>query len=117
MEQFMTSAELVKKRCAPCDEQLPLLSVPRIAEFVNQLHPDWQVSADSTMLQRRFVFKGFAKATYLVNLCIWLADREGHHPDVTFGWGYCVVCLSTHDVRGLTENDFIWAAHLDALTQ
>ncbi|MFK8082391.1 MAG: 4a-hydroxytetrahydrobiopterin dehydratase [Granulosicoccus sp.] len=111
------STKLSEKRCAPCNGQVPLLPNPRIVELTRQLHDDWLVSDDSTLLQRKFLFKGFAKATYLVNLCVWLADREGHHPDVTFGWGYCHVSLSTHDVGGLTENDFIWAAHLDALTQ
>jgi len=96
---------------------MPLLSHEQIADLINELHTDWQLTADSTSLQRRFIFKGYAKASYLANLCMWLADREGHHPDVLFGWGYCQVSLSTHDVSGLTENDFIWAARLDALTQ
>ncbi|MFK7859781.1 MAG: 4a-hydroxytetrahydrobiopterin dehydratase [Granulosicoccus sp.] len=113
----MTSTRLSCKHCAPCHGQIELLPVHRVNELVNELHADWRVSDDSTSLQRKFVFKGFAKATYLVNLCIWLADREGHHPDVTFGWGYCQIALSTHDVHGLTENDFIWAARLDTLIQ
>ncbi|MFK7993927.1 MAG: 4a-hydroxytetrahydrobiopterin dehydratase [Granulosicoccus sp.] len=111
----MAPTELSGKHCASCDGKIPRLSNRDIAEFLDELHADWQLSAESTSLHRRFVFKGFAKATYLVNLCIWLADREGHHPDIGFGWGYCEISLSTHDVGGLTENDFIWAARLDAL--
>lgn len=109
--------ELANKHCAPCNGLIPLLSVQQIDKYAKQLHSDWQLSDDSTSLQRKFAFKGFAKATYLANLCIWLADREGHHPDIAFGWGYCHVSLTTHDVSGLTENDFIWAARLDDLTQ
>jgi 4a-hydroxytetrahydrobiopterin dehydratase len=45
-----------------------------------------------------------------------LAEREGHHPDVTFGWGYCTVSFFTHKIKGLHENDFIMAAKVDALT-
>lgn len=111
----MTNSELSHKHCAPCDGQMPLLSPQEIDEFSQQLHSDWQLSANSAVLSRSFRFKGFAKATYLANLCAWLADREGHHPDVSFGWGYCNVTITTHDVNGLTENDFIWASRLDAL--
>jgi len=60
-------------------------------------------------------FKGYAKAVYHANLAAWLADREGHHPDVAFGWGYCEVTFTTHDLNGLSENDFICAAKLDRL--
>ena len=112
----MTSTDLANKHCAPCDGQVPLLSADQISGYVKELHADWQLSDDSSSLQRKFVFKGFAKAAYLANLCAWLADREGHHPDIAFGWGYCHVSLTTHDVAGLTKNDFIWAARLDALT-
>jgi len=110
-------ADLANKHCTPCSGQIPRLSQRRIIELSEQLHTDWQVSPDFTSLQRRFVFKGFAKATYLANLCMWMADKQGHHPDVSFGWGYCHIMLSTHDIGGLSENDFIWAARLDGLTQ
>jgi len=52
----------------------------------------------------------------LTNLCAWLADEQGHHPDIAFGWGYCQVTLTTHDLDALSENDFIWAARLSELT-
>jgi len=98
------------------DGSLPRLPEATAKELSSQLHSDWQISDQSTTLVRRFKVKGFAKATYLANLCAWLADTEGHHPDVTFGFGYCQVSITTHDVGGLTENDFIWAARLDGLT-
>lgn len=81
-----------------------------------QLDSGWQLNENEAAIERRFVFKGFAKASYLANLCCWLADNQQHHPDISLGWGYCNVQLSTHDVGGLTENDFIWAAKLDRLT-
>ncbi len=109
--------ELSQKHCKPCNGKMPLLSSSCIDEFSSQLHDDWQLCDGATKLVRDFRFKGFAKATYLANLCAWLADREGHHPDVSFGWGYCTVTITTHDVKGLTENDFIWAARLDNLTK
>lgn len=103
------------KHCKPCNGELPPLSPADIANEMKRLHEDWQLNENGDALQRRFEFKGFAKAVYLSNLCCWLADREGHHPDIAFGWGYCNVTLTTHEMSGLSDNDFIWAARLDAL--
>lgn len=80
------------------------------------LDSGWQLNDTQSAISRHYQFKGFAKASYLANLCCWLADNQGHHPDISFGWGYCTVKLTTHDASGLTENDFIWAAKLDQLT-
>lgn len=113
----MNDIELSDKHCLPCHSQLPALSESAIAHYLSQLNDSWRLGSGSESLERRFVFKGFSKATYLANLCAWLADREGHHPDIAFGWGYCHVVLTTHDVGGLTENDFIWAAQLDKLVE
>ena len=51
----------------------------------------------------------------LANLAAWHGDKQGHHPDVAFGWGYCSISYTTHEIGGLSENDFICAAKLDAL--
>ena len=82
---------------------------------LKELHSDWTLSDDGTAITRQFVFKGFAKAVYLSNLCVWLADEENHHPDLAFGWGYCSVTLTTHDTNALTEQDINWAKKLDSL--
>ncbi len=84
-------------------------------EFHAGLHGDWNMDADVTRLVRRLEFKGFAKAVYHANLAAWLADQEGHHPDVAFGWGYCEIIFTTHEAGGLTKNDFICAAKFDGL--
>jgi 4a-hydroxytetrahydrobiopterin dehydratase len=75
----------------------------------------WTLNPDSRAITRRFAFKGFAKAVEMANLAAWLGNKRGHHPDVTFGWGYCQVSFTTHDAGGLTDADFTAAAHLDAL--
>lgn len=113
----MIDTVLSSKHCQPCNGQIPILIEADRGRFLEQLHDDWVLGEGACSLERRFVFKGFAKATYLANLCAWLADNQGHHPDIAFGWGYCAVVLTTHDVGGLTENDFIWAARLDNLVQ
>jgi len=84
-----------------------------IKHLMSQLHDNWAVCAQSKTLSRRFEFKGFAKAVSMANLCAWLSDQQGHHADITFGWGYCTVLLTTHDIGALSENDFIWATRLD----
>ncbi|RJE82591.1 4a-hydroxytetrahydrobiopterin dehydratase [Paracoccus onubensis] len=75
----------------------------------------WSLSEDGTTISRRFEFKGFAKAVEMANLAAWLGNKQGHHPDISFGWGYCKVAFTTHDSGGVTENDLICAAKLNAL--
>jgi len=112
----MSEKSLDEKSCAPCEGGVPVLSVDQAKSLHAKLHANWTLSADGKSLVRRYEFKGFAKSVYLSNLCVWLADQEGHHPDIAFGWGYCEVTLTTHESDGLSENDFIWAAKLDKLT-
>lgn len=76
---------------------------------------DWQLSQDGSAISRRFEFKGFAKAVEMANLAAWLGNKRNHHPDISFGWGYCEVSFTSHDAGGLTARDFDSAAHLDAL--
>lgn len=76
---------------------------------------DWTLSPDGRSILRRFAFKGFARAVEMANLAAWLGNRMNHHPDVTFGWGYCEVRFSTHEAGGLTEADFACAARLNDL--
>lgn len=75
----------------------------------------WGLSSDGRAIVRRFELKGFAKAVEMANLAAWLGNRMNHHPDVTFGWGYCEVRFSTHAAGGLTEADFACAARLNDL--
>ena len=118
-QQIATSPgekELADRTCTPCNGRVQALEHDRIKVLLAELQADWVLSDNSVSITRRYAFKGFAKSVYLSNLCVWLADQEGHHPDIAFGWGYCQVTLTTHDISGLSENDFIWAAKLDKLT-
>lgn len=108
-------AELTERSCAACDGWAPVLSDDQVAALQAKLHPDWNYDRDAQTLTRSFAFKGFAKAVYTANLAAYLGDREGHHADVAFGWGYCRVTYTSHEVGRLSENDFICAAKLDAV--
>jgi len=112
----MGEKKLSDRICSPCSGSIPAMSTEAIESMLVELNDKWRLGVDGKSITRRYTFKGFAKAVYLSNLCVWLADEQGHHPDIAFGWGYCQVTLTTHDINALSENDFIWAAHLDKLT-
>lgn len=107
--------DLTSKKCAVCDGSLPPLSMDEIDKLKAELDPNWIIDEQGKTLLRKFTFKGFAKATYTANLAVFISDNEGHHADIAFGWGYCHVTFTSHEVGGLTGNDFICAAKLDAI--
>lgn len=109
------TADLANKSCQPCQGGIAALSAEAAQKFHSELHADWVINPDATALTRRLEFKGYTKAVYHANLVAWLSDQQGHHADVTFGWGYCHVTFTTHDIGGLSENDFICAARFDRL--
>jgi 4a-hydroxytetrahydrobiopterin dehydratase len=108
----MTVCDLASRDCLPCHGEGAPLADP--AAQMGGLHADWRL--DGVRLVRRFAVKGFAKAVQMANLAAWLGERLGHHPDVGFGWGWCEVAFTSHEMGGLTENDFTAAARLDAIT-
>lgn len=82
---------------------------------MSALHADWTIDTAATSITRRFACDTFAAAVQLANVAAWLGEKHNHHPDVTFGWGYCTVRYTSHDVGGLSGRDFRSAAALDAL--
>lgn len=107
--------DLAERHCEPCEGGVAAMSRPDAEAALAQL-PGWELSSDGTTITRRFTFKNFAKAMQTANLAGWLGEREGHHPDIRFGWGYCEVSFTTHAADGLTENDLICAARLNRIT-
>jgi 4a-hydroxytetrahydrobiopterin dehydratase len=105
---------LAEKSCTPCRGGVPPLGRDE-AEKLHAQAPDWQLLDDARRIERKFRFDDFVKSLAFVNKVGDLAEREGHHPDITFGWGYATVSLYTHKIKGLHENDFIMAAKIDRL--
>lgn len=105
--------DLTKLPCEDLPAGSPPLAAETVADLLAALHPDWTATGDR--LSRRFTVKGYPAAHMLANAAAFLAEREGHHPDIAFGWGWCEVTWWTHTVGGLSMNDFICAAKLDAL--
>ena len=106
-------SELAAKTCVPCRGDTPPLKGDGLLLLGAQV-PDWEV-IEEHHLKRRFRFKNFREALLFVNRVGELAEQQGHHPDVTFGWGYADVTVWTHKIDGLTESDFVFAAKVDAL--
>ena len=77
--------------------------------------PKWRLGENATQIDREFSFTDFKAALGFVDKVGALAEKEGHHPDITFGWGYAKVVLYTHKIHGLHQNDFIMAAKIDRL--
>lgn len=105
--------ELASKTCVPCKGGTPPLKGEELDEFRRQV-PGWEV-VEEHHLRRRFRFENFREALRFVNRVGELAEEQGHHPDVGFGWGYAEVTVWTHKIDGLTESDFIFAAKVDVL--
>ena len=77
--------------------------------------PEWELRDDARRIDRTFRFRNFREALAFVQRVGELAETEGHHPDISFGWGYATVSLSTKKIKGLHENDFIMASKIDRM--
>jgi len=107
---------LSAKTCTPCRGGVEPMS-PEQAQAMMKEVPGWKLADSAKRITRRFDRKNFAEALDLVNKIGQLAEQEGHHPDITFGWGYVTVEIFTHKIGGLHENDFILAAKINQLAE
>ena len=105
---------LAEKSCTPCRGGVPPLTREAAEDYRRQA-PDWSLVDDATRLERTYRFRNFREAFAFVDGVAALAEAEGHHPDISFGWGYATVSLRTKKIKGLHENDFIMATKLDRL--
>ena len=107
--------ELTAQRCEPCEGGVNPMTREEAERLMDRLNEDWSLTEDGTEIHRDFFFKGFNKTMGFVNAVAWIANSEGHHPDMEVGWGHCLVRYTTHAIGGLSLNDFICAAKIDAL--
>ena len=107
----MTDA-LTAKNCTPCRGGIPPLTQDEASNYLAQTE-GWNLLKDSTLIARDYTFGDFREAMDFVIKVGELAEQEGHHPDVSFGWGYATVSLQTKKIKGLHENDFIMAVKID----
>ena len=106
-------SELASRQCVPCRGGVPPLQHEAITDLLVQLD-GWEV-VDQHHLKKNYRFSNFREALAFVNLVGDLAEEQGHHPDICFGWGNAEISIWTHKINGLTESDFVLAAKIDQL--
>lgn len=106
-------SQLASRECVPCRGGVPPLGGTEITKLLSQLE-GWTVVKEHH-LQKDYKFANFSEAQAFVNRVGRLAEEQGHHPDICFGWGRAAITIWTHKIDGLTESDFILAAKIDEL--
>ena len=111
-------SHLSKKKCIPCEGNIPSFNTEEIHKYLKQVD-GWKVikdAIDGYHLIKDFKFQNFVESQNFVNKVGDIAEKEGHHPDIWFGWGYAKIKIFTHAIKGLHESDFVLAAKVDKIS-
>ena len=109
--------DLLEKKCVPCEGGAIAFDISEIHNYQKKVD-GWDVLKDDKknfFLEKNFKFKNFLESQNFVNEVGKISEIEGHHPDIKFGWGYAKISVTTHAIKGLSENDFILAAKIDVI--
>ncbi len=104
--------ELSQKKCKPCEGGTKPFTEAEIRDSLKKIN-GW--AYHNGKIVRTFEFKNYYETVSFVNAAVWIAHREDHHPDISFGYKKCRIEYSTHAVGGISENDFICAAKINQL--
>ena len=110
-------SDLASKKCIPCEGNIPAFDKSEIHKYLKKVD-GWDVKKNETenfYLIKEFKFKNFIESQNFVNKVGEIAENEGHHPDISYGWGYAKIKIYTHAIQGLAESDFILAAKVDKI--
>lgn len=107
-------SELRNRSCTPCRGGVDPLTAETVRAQLGEI-PGWELSDDGRELRREFGFRNYYETMAFVNAMAWIAHREDHHPDIEVGYRRCLVRFSTHAIGGLSDNDLICAAKVNAL--
>jgi 4a-hydroxytetrahydrobiopterin dehydratase len=111
----MTTLETLRNEsCVPRKGAEHLTPRAEAEKLLAQL-PGWSLAADGNAIEKDFKFKDFYRTMAFVNAVAWIANAQDHHPDMEVGYGHCKLRFNTHDVGGLSRNDFVCAAKVEAL--
>ena len=108
-------SKLAERNCSNNAELAPKLDNAEAQSLASSINEDWQLDLDQQLLSRQFEFKNYYQTMAFANTVAWIAHQQDHHPDMTITYRHCKVSYSTHSVKGLSINDFICAARIDAL--
>ena len=109
--------DLLKKKCVPCEGGAIPFDTTEIHKYQKKVD-GWDIKKNENeifYLNKKFKFKNFLESQNFINKVSDVSEDEGHHPDISFGWGYAQIKITTHAIEGLSENDFILAAKIDEL--
>ena len=111
-------SDLTKKKCIPCEGGVIPFDISKIHKYQKKVDGlDVLKNKKNTFfLHKKFNFKNFLDSQDFINKVGRISEDEGHHPDISFGWGYAEIKITTHAIEGISENDFILAAKIDHLT-
>ncbi len=110
-------SDLFKKKCVACDGNIPPFDTSEIHKYLKKVD-GWDVKSNNDknfFLIKYFKFKNFKESQNFINKVGDIAEKENHHPDISFGWSYCTIKIFTHAIKGLAESDFILAAKIDKI--
>jgi 4a-hydroxytetrahydrobiopterin dehydratase len=113
--EIQSAEALSGKRCRACEGGVPKVTHDEAVKQLKQLGGQWQLSEDDKTISRKWRLKNFVEAMQLAERIGQLAEQEQHHPDLHItGYRHLRVDLTTHAIDGLSENDFILAAKINA---
>ena len=115
--KYYIMTDLAEKKCIPCEGGIPNFDITEIHKYLKMVD-GWKVETDESkiyFLLKEFKFNNFKESQEFINKVGEIAENEGHHPDIWFGWGYAKIKIFTHAIKGLHESDFILAAKIDKL--
>ena len=110
-------SDLTEKKCLPCEGGVLPFDISEIHKYQKKVD-GWDLTKDNKevfFLSKKFNFDNFLESQKFVNEVGKISEEEGHHPDISFGWGYAEIKITTHAIQGLSENDFILAAKIDKI--
>ena len=110
----MINSSLSQLKCEPCSGNTPKLNETEIIYNLRKIN-NWTVNDQQEMIFKKYKFKTFKKSLNFTNSVGKISEEEGHHPDISMGWGYCLVMIHTHAINGLSNNDFILASKIDLI--
>ena len=101
-------------KCDSCNSNTPKLSLKDINTHLKSINK-WVLNEDQNMIFKKYTFKNFSKSLSFVNAVGKVAENEKHHPDISLGYGYCLIMIHTHAISSLSINDFILASKIDGI--
>ena len=110
-------SDLADKKCIPCEGGITSFNLDEIHKYLKKVD-GWNVESSDQKdyyITKDFKFENFVESQKFINKVGEIAEQEGHHPDIWFGWGYARIKIQTHAINGLHESDFVLAAKIDKI--